>query len=93
MWSAPHESALDQPLDRVAQRRGRNAGGRRDRRRGDRLVVADVRDEGELRRCDPGLLELAFEDLDDVLTRRRNPEQQSVVPGHSASVADSAAAQ
>jgi hypothetical protein len=56
-------------------------------------MVTDVRDEGELRRRDPGLLELALEDPDDVLARRRDLEQQPVVSGHGGSVADSAATQ
>jgi hypothetical protein len=90
---AADETALDQPLDVVAQRRRRHAGRGGDRCRRHGLVVADVRDEPQLRGCDPGRLEVSLEDPHDVLGRRRDLEEKPVVALHGRTLADSAFSQ
>jgi hypothetical protein len=90
---APDEPPLDEALDVVAQCREGHAGRSGDRGRAHRLVLTDVRHEGQLVRRDSARLELVLEDPADVLRGNGDIEEEPVVPLHEVSVADSASTQ
>src|SRR5215210_3120604 len=81
IWDAARDPLCDEPLDVVAQRRHRDPGRGRDRRRRGRLVVADVRRQREQVYGQSDRGEVLLDDLRDVL-RDRGRRQEEVPVGH-----------